>query len=119
MPRYWSISNRLSRRLDVPSREYSQLQSASMGGLIGRILTEIEACKDTKIQHIFYLQPDAALNGLLNDAVTPTEYSDHYYNTLANSLWLGSIQIDGGGAWEGHIEIQHISTGHTDPNRTH
>eukprot|EP00984_Skeletonema_dohrnii_P014644 scaffold6164_cov89-Skeletonema_dohrnii-CCMP3373.AAC.9 len=71
------------------------------------------------ISHIFYIQPDAALNGLLNDAVTPTEYSDYYYNTLANSLWLGYIQINGGGAWEGHIKIQHISTGHTDPNRTH
>eukprot|EP00984_Skeletonema_dohrnii_P007909 scaffold2911_cov159-Skeletonema_dohrnii-CCMP3373.AAC.17 len=62
---------------------------------------------------------DAALNGLLNDAVTPTEYSDHYYNTLANSLWLGSIQIDGGGAWEGHIKFNIsqpdtlIQTGHT------
>eukprot|EP00985_Skeletonema_marinoi_P001401 scaffold565_cov84-Skeletonema_marinoi.AAC.1 len=41
---------------------------------------------------------DTALNGLLNDAVAPTKYSDLYYNTLANSLWLGSIQIDRGGA---------------------
>eukprot|EP00984_Skeletonema_dohrnii_P030947 scaffold22848_cov165-Skeletonema_dohrnii-CCMP3373.AAC.2 len=34
----------------------------------------------------------------LDDLVAPTKYSDLYYNTLANSLWLGSIQIDRGGA---------------------
>eukprot|EP00984_Skeletonema_dohrnii_P004387 scaffold1564_cov78-Skeletonema_dohrnii-CCMP3373.AAC.1 len=36
-----------------------------------------------------------------------------YYNTLANSLWLGFIQIDRGGARNDSPEIHLISTGQT------
>eukprot|EP00985_Skeletonema_marinoi_P010491 scaffold4925_cov124-Skeletonema_marinoi.AAC.1 len=88
MPRSRSILSRLSRLLKLWGAESILLKARPTGGLIGWKLTEIEACKDTlknvmkkiiifvfgTIQHIFYLQPDAALNGLLNDAETPTEY---------------------------------------------
>ena len=62
-----------------------------------------------------YLQRDTALNGLFNDAVALSEYYDLYYNTLANSLQLGSIQIDRGDAGKGQPKKSPHLKGQTNP----
>ena len=65
-----------------------------------------------KIQLIFLplqARRDAALDGLLNDAVAPTKYADLNYTVIADSPLLGFIQIDKKGLGTTIQKIQPIS----------